>query len=609
MVAELMKSAKTRMSKPTATLVLLCALVSSPAWAQHKLAFSDKVGVDVFANGNPWCDSFLKLELKLRSGSSLDRSEDVLEFIQKLKTPIESDCPSAREAVITVSGEVPTTVAGTIVATKQNGWFGQISSAASADKTAREISNQSDASSAVLAKPNCEFGQKVNEKGTKYLLTDIFRNLPFTSTEASQANDLAKAFKAPPVLEWTSREINFVKTWFADCAATTKSGLRVPRGPEGIAVLNARDSLSANEKNVSRALDRQLKEVNEVRRAGDLFFTQEAARLSKLKVDGSNAVQLASWSVPAEYRRVFTQEEISDRVKTSVFPIIDASLTSYLESLSPNPESYRIIRSGCCQWAYGGLRAPSDAYLDRVRSRLSQSSNENKPREAGGKADSSQSPDRVPVERSTGSGVADAIGGIALILIAAFGVFNLYKHARLKPLAENNNSVPNAGISFSSNPINLILNLIWLIPIGAILAIGWLISAAFLAASIIGLPWAVAALTLSSLAAWPFGRDVIKRTDLTGAPEIAGGGLNLIGNIIWFSLAGLWLALAHVSAGLVACVTLIGIPFGIQHFKLAGTAIAPVGKIVVSKELAAEVRRQRASQSINAFRSTSPTNA
>ena len=63
-----------------------------------------------------------------------------------------------------------------------------------------------------------------------------------------------------------------------------------------------------------------------------------------------------------------------------------------------------------------------------------------------------------------------------------------------------------------------------------------------------------------------------------------------VGNIIWFIFAGAWLAVGHAISGAICCVTLIGIPFGIQHFKLAGIAIAPIGKTIVSSELAAVAR-------------------
>ena len=70
--------------------------------------------------------------------------------------------------------------------------------------------------------------------------------------------------------------------------------------------------------------------------------------------------------------------------------------------------------------------------------------------------------------------------------------------------------------------------------------------------------------------------------------------MRTIGNILWLLLAGIWMAIGYLVAGVVQCITIIGIPFAIQHLKLAGCALAPIGKIVVPKEVAAEARRRNA---------------
>ncbi len=70
--------------------------------------------------------------------------------------------------------------------------------------------------------------------------------------------------------------------------------------------------------------------------------------------------------------------------------------------------------------------------------------------------------------------------------------------------------------------------------------------------------------------------------------------MGLVGNIIWFVLAGVWLAIGHVLSAAACFITIIGIPFGIQHLKLAGIALAPIGKTIVEKELAAAVRGENA---------------
>ncbi len=73
----------------------------------------------------------------------------------------------------------------------------------------------------------------------------------------------------------------------------------------------------------------------------------------------------------------------------------------------------------------------------------------------------------------------------------------------------------------------------------------------------------------------------------------------MIGNVIWFLLAGLWLALAHVVIGIADCITIIGIPFGLANFRLANAALAPIGLAVVPKEVAAEATRRYAAMSLD----------
>ena len=80
---------------------------------------------------------------------------------------------------------------------------------------------------------------------------------------------------------------------------------------------------------------------------------------------------------------------------------------------------------------------------------------------------------------------------------------------------------------------------------------------------------------------WPFGSEAINRRQVRGQDDLGTGPLGLIGNVIWFLVAGWWLALGHLSSALACFVTIIGIPFGIQHIKLALIALAPVGMTVV----------------------------
>lgn len=139
--------------------------------------------------------------------------------------------------------------------------------------------------------------------------------------------------------------------------------------------------------------------------------------------------------------------------------------------------------------------------------------------------------------------------------------------------------------------MNLVLNILWLIFGGIEAAFFWFMACIILAITIIGIPWAKAAFNLGLFVLWPFGRTVVARDTLTGQEDIGTGALGFIGNVIWFVLAGIWLAIAHVFLGVLLCITLIGIPFGIQHFKFAGLAFAPIGKTIVDKEIVSATQR------------------
>jgi uncharacterized membrane protein YccF (DUF307 family) len=125
-----------------------------------------------------------------------------------------------------------------------------------------------------------------------------------------------------------------------------------------------------------------------------------------------------------------------------------------------------------------------------------------------------------------------------------------------------------------------------------------------MAITIIGIPWAKSAFVMGTFAFFPFGKEAINRKDLTTKGDIGTGGLGVLGNIIWFILAGWWLALGHFFSGILICLTIIGIPFAIQHFKLAGVALAPIGKTIVRKELAAAAKKASAEDELARLRSS-----
>ena len=107
-----------------------------------------------------------------------------------------------------------------------------------------------------------------------------------------------------------------------------------------------------------------------------------------------------------------------------------------------------------------------------------------------------------------------------------------------------------------------------------------------MALTIIGLPWTRACLSIARFSFWPFGSRLVPRETVQGRPDIGTGGLGLLGNVIWFILGGWYLALTHLFVGIGWCLTIIGIPFGVAHFRLMKQAFAPIGKIVVPRDVA-----------------------
>jgi uncharacterized membrane protein YccF (DUF307 family) len=124
-------------------------------------------------------------------------------------------------------------------------------------------------------------------------------------------------------------------------------------------------------------------------------------------------------------------------------------------------------------------------------------------------------------------------------------------------------------------------NVLWLVMGGLLMALAWWFVGALLFVSLVGIPWARSCFVIGQLALLPFGREAVSRRVVTGRPDIGTGLLGALGNIFWFVFAGLWLGLGHATAALVCALTIIGIPFAVQHVKLAGLAFSPVGKTIV----------------------------
>jgi uncharacterized membrane protein YccF (DUF307 family) len=127
----------------------------------------------------------------------------------------------------------------------------------------------------------------------------------------------------------------------------------------------------------------------------------------------------------------------------------------------------------------------------------------------------------------------------------------------------------------------LILNILWFIFGGFISGLAWLLAGLLLAITIVGLPWTMAAWRIAGFSFAPFGRHVVPRHVLTGRGDLGAGPLGFLMNVIWVVLAGWWLALHHIVLAVGLAVTIIGIPFALQHLKLALISFAPIGQEVV----------------------------
>ncbi|MEE4365551.1 MAG: YccF domain-containing protein [Desulfotignum sp.] len=124
----------------------------------------------------------------------------------------------------------------------------------------------------------------------------------------------------------------------------------------------------------------------------------------------------------------------------------------------------------------------------------------------------------------------------------------------------------------------LLLNILWFIFGGGFVAwLLWILTGGLLFITVVGIPFGWAAFRIAGFAAFPFGKDLVDAR-VVGEERVAGTGL---ANFLWIILAGIWLAISHILAGASLCLTIIGIPFGFAHFRLAMVCFAPLGKRVV----------------------------
>ncbi len=129
--------------------------------------------------------------------------------------------------------------------------------------------------------------------------------------------------------------------------------------------------------------------------------------------------------------------------------------------------------------------------------------------------------------------------------------------------------------------LRLLMNLLWFVFGGWISGLAWCLAGVILAVTIVGLPWAQAAFRIAGFSFWPFGREVVSRAEAFGETDLGTGSLGFVLNVVWFVFAGWWLALHHLVLAVGLAITIIGIPFAIQHVKLAIISLAPIGKAVV----------------------------
>ncbi|HSY27300.1 MAG TPA: YccF domain-containing protein [Burkholderiaceae bacterium] len=132
-------------------------------------------------------------------------------------------------------------------------------------------------------------------------------------------------------------------------------------------------------------------------------------------------------------------------------------------------------------------------------------------------------------------------------------------------------------------------NLFWFVFGGFFMGLGWWLVGCLAYLSIVGIPWGRACFVIGEFAFFPFGKTAIDRRALTKREDIGTSELGTLGNIIWFIFAGIWLAIGHLFSALACFITIIGIPFGLQHVKLAAISLAPIGKTIVSNEEAARL--------------------
>lgn len=147
-----------------------------------------------------------------------------------------------------------------------------------------------------------------------------------------------------------------------------------------------------------------------------------------------------------------------------------------------------------------------------------------------------------------------------------------------------------------------VLNIFNFVMGGFLTTLGWLLATLLSIVCIVTLPLTRSCWEITKMSLVPYGNDVVKVDDLENRSNglLAVGGFIL--NIIWFVMAGWWLCIVHIMVGIAQCITIIGIPVGIAHFKLAVVALWPVGRRVVPNEIARQIRAEKANITLDRYR-------
>ena len=126
--------------------------------------------------------------------------------------------------------------------------------------------------------------------------------------------------------------------------------------------------------------------------------------------------------------------------------------------------------------------------------------------------------------------------------------------------------------------MNVLGNIIWFVFGGLFIALEYLVLGLLFFLTIIGIPFGIQCMKMVGLALWPFGKEVVNK------PNQKSGCVYPVLTIVWILIGGIWICVEHLLLGVLFAITVVGIPFAIQHFKLAGLAIVPFGKEIRDKK-------------------------